>query len=101
MATQESMAIRCNAALDEIEDILSGVLGQDLESLPRAKQDREMLRVIQLEGIRDWLRLLPTEALETIPVKDARLMFETRMAELSNATVATKPKPRQTRQRRK
>jgi hypothetical protein len=95
MATQESMAIRCNAALDEIEAILSGMLRQELESLPRVKQDREMLRVNQLEGIRDWLRLLPTEELETIPTKDAALMFDARMA--LNTAVAKK----QVRQRGK
>jgi hypothetical protein len=55
MATQESMAIRSNEALSEIEAIVSDLLGADVQPLARSHRDREMLKVIQLEEIAKWL----------------------------------------------
>lgn len=76
MATSESMAIRCNAALDRIEAAITALQGNEVESLPRLNRDREMLRVIQLEQIANWL-----DEIVTVPVpKDASLMFEASMA---------------------
>jgi hypothetical protein len=56
MATLESMAIRSDEAMAEIEAILGEMRGEAVEPLPRIDRDREMLRVIQLEGIAAWLR---------------------------------------------
>jgi hypothetical protein len=58
MATQESMAIRCNDALDRIEAAISNLHGSPVESVQRLYRDREMLRVIQLEQIANWLEAL-------------------------------------------
>lgn len=79
MATQESMAIRSDSALTEIEAIISQMIGADVQALPRTNRDREMLRVIQLEQIAQWLKEL--HEAENAPIKDAAVMFEQRMAE--------------------
>lgn len=98
MATQESMAIRCDTALSEIETLFSEMLGYEVESLPRIKQDREMLRVIQLEQIGLWLtELAGNEALD----KDATLVFETRMTELAPSPLHPTPVAAAKRRRRK
>ncbi len=56
MASIESMAIRSNEALDRIEKTVSELLGADVPSLQRIHRDRDMLRVVQLETIAQWLQ---------------------------------------------
>lgn len=56
MASVESMAIRSNEALDRIEAIVSELLGADVPGLQRIHRDRDMLRVVQLETIAQWLQ---------------------------------------------
>lgn len=80
MATQESMAIRINTALDEIEGAVKTLKKEDFEALPRSMQDRDMLRVVQFEAIARWLTdLAGSESVR----KDVAEMFEQRMAELA------------------
>jgi hypothetical protein len=55
MASIESMAIRSNEALDRIETAVSELLGADVPTLQRVHRDRDMLRVVQLETIAQWL----------------------------------------------
>lgn len=76
MATIESMAMRSNAAMDRIEGSLRE-LGLEFESFPRSHRDRDMLRVIQLEGLAELLASLNAPVLS----KDAKVLFEERMAQ--------------------
>lgn len=55
MATQESMAIRANTAVEEIEEAFAA-LGVEVTPLPRLMRDREMLRCVQLEQIAQTLK---------------------------------------------
>lgn len=77
MASNESMAIRTNAALDRIELVLSSLKGEALEPLMRLHRDREMLRVIQFETLATWLEELASDPMP----KDAALMTEASMAD--------------------
>jgi hypothetical protein len=94
MATQESMAIRSNEALSEIEAIVSDLLGADVMPLARSHRDREMLKVIQLEAIAKWLGEIQ-DASKQDNSKDVAAMFEASMAQANfpKAPVAT-AKPR-------
>lgn len=77
MATIESMSIRINQALDEIETAINNLKqGEARKPLPRSQRDREMLRVLQFETIAQWLNeIIAEKSLQ----KDVTLMFENRM----------------------
>ena len=81
MATQESMAIRANAACDRIEALLRAA-GVEVAPLPRIMRDREMLRCVQLEKIAEMLARVSLPKLETDSVNDddtqpVEITFET------------------------
>lgn len=95
MASLESMAIRCDMALAEIENVLGDMLGADLEAVPRVHRDREMLRVIQLEQIAKWLKEL--QEAESVPVKDAKAMFEASMTNFPQHKPVANAAPRKPR----
>lgn len=95
MATQESMAIRCDSAITEIEAVFSELLGADVQTLPRTHRDREMLRVIQLEQIAKWAKEL--HEAEGFNDKDATLAFAERMAELAPSPLHPKNQKRDRR----
>lgn len=74
MATIESMMMRCNAALVRIEDVLLALEGSEAlkadESRPirRVYRDREMLRVMQLEALANWIEEIASKpALNSAP----------------------------------
>jgi hypothetical protein len=72
MATQESMAVRANAACDRIEAVLAA-LGAETAPLPRLMREREMLRCVQLERIADALEKVPVTAHPVITQKRAKV----------------------------
>lgn len=75
MATKESLAIRANVALARIEMKSAelealGLVPSRLEAVRRLHQDREMLRVLQLEAIAEWVEAIPAndELVVTAPI---------------------------------
>ena len=88
MATKDSMAIRINQALDEIEGAIKTLKQGDIEEMPRSMQDRDMLRVIQFEAIARHLGDLAGSASNR---KNVAEMFEASM-EKQDAPLKGKPK---------
>lgn len=82
MATLESMAIRANEALDEIEMLLD----MPKESIMRLYRDPMMLKVIQLEAIASALR-----ERKQSNEKDIETMFELSMSKLAPSPLNPKP----------
>ena len=72
MASNESMAIRVNEALDRLEQAVTSMKGEAVEPLPRLHRDREMLRVIQLEALANWLEELASTSLSPTKAKIVR-----------------------------
>jgi len=60
MASNLSIAIACEKACQEIDEILEG-LGLDAPPLPRTNRRKELLRKIQLEAIATALSQLKTK----------------------------------------
>lgn len=75
MASKEATAIRCDRAIQNIEQLFEG-LGVDVERLPRLHRDREILRAIQLEAIRD--ALAQVTASENAILTEARELIQSR-----------------------
>lgn len=110
MATIESMAIRANAALDEIEGAFK-TFGYPMEEVRRMHADRAMLHVIQIEAIARHLSSMAgsasmreavqakaedieaQNAVETAPdnSKDVQAMFDASL-EKQAAPIKGKPK---------
>jgi hypothetical protein len=65
MASPKALAIRANNACDRIEETLTAQ-GVEVGTLPRLHNDREYLRVVQLEAIADALANLPTDDLARV-----------------------------------
>lgn len=81
MATNESMMIRCNAALERLEDALLALEGSEPlapnapRPIKRLWRDREMLRVMQLETLATWLEEIvskPSIGANETPVKPVK-----------------------------
>lgn len=58
MASQRSLAIRCDEACRRIETAIAARLGE-VDSLPRMHRNREQLRAEQLEQIAAWVEAMP------------------------------------------